>query len=158
MPHLEPPFLFMRLAPVVTFLASASVLALGGCSPPPVVTGTATQVGAGAPVLDVERGRLLYEAHCVACHDRQVHWRDPSIVESWSDLLLQVERWQAYAGQDWTGSEVGDVAAHLNTVYYRMPCPVPGCSPASTALSAPGAGIDLPAGAGGDAPKMVPST
>ncbi len=40
---------------------------------------------------------------------------------------MQVDRWQKNAGQQWGSQEIGDVAAHLNAVYYRMPCSAPGC-------------------------------
>lgn len=83
--------------------------------------------------LDVQRGQLLYETHCVACHTTQAHWRDNSIVGAWSDVLAQVERWQKNSGQQWDPSEVGDVAAYLNAVYYKMPCSVPGCQGKTTA-------------------------
>lgn len=84
-------------------------------------------------VLDEQRGKLLYDTHCVACHTTQVHWRDKSIVGSWTDLLVQVERWQKNAGQQWGPPEIGDVAAYLNTLYYKMPCSVPGCRGEATA-------------------------
>lgn len=80
-----------------------------------------------ALVLDIQRGQLLYDAQCVTCHTTQMHWRDESIVGSWSDLLVQVDRWQENAGQQWRPAEIGDVAAYLNVVYYKMACSVPGC-------------------------------
>lgn len=76
---------------------------------------------------DEQRGRLLYETACVACHTTQAHWRDKRVVGSWSDLLGQVTRWQQNAGQNWGASEIVDVAAHLNDRFYRLPCPVAGC-------------------------------
>jgi mono/diheme cytochrome c family protein len=70
---------------------------------------------------DVQRGRLLYETHCIACHTTQAHWRDKHIVSSWADLLYQVSRWQKNAGQDWSSEEINDVAAYLNETFYKMP-------------------------------------
>lgn len=81
----------------------------------------------------MQRGQLLYEAQCVTCHTTQAHWRDNSIVGSWSDLLAQVQRWQDNTGQHWSASEIGDVAAYLNATYYKMPCSAPGCQGKSTA-------------------------
>lgn len=78
-------------------------------------------------VLDRQRGQLLYDAQCVTCHATQMHWRDKSIVGSWSDLLAQVDRWQENAGLQWCTEEIGDVTAYLNVVFYKMPCSVPGC-------------------------------
>jgi hypothetical protein len=76
---------------------------------------------------DVQRGRLLYETHCIACHTTKAHWRDKHIVGSWADLLYQVTRMQKNAGQDWSSTEISDVAAYLNELFYKMPCPSPGC-------------------------------
>jgi len=84
-------------------------------------------VGEALAAADMQRGRLLYETHCVACHTTQAHWRDKHIVRSWADLLYQVARMQKNAGQDWGSSEIGDVAAYLNEQFYKMPCPPQGC-------------------------------
>ena len=82
---------------------------------------------AAATAADVQRGRLLYETHCIACHTTQAHWRDKHIVGSWADLVYQVTRMQNNAGQDWNSAEISDVAAYLNEIFYKMPCPSPGC-------------------------------
>jgi mono/diheme cytochrome c family protein len=82
---------------------------------------------APATAADVQRGRLLYETHCIACHTTQAHWRDKHIVRSWADLLYQVTRMQNNAGQEWSMTEIIDVAAYLNELFYKMPCPVAGC-------------------------------
>ena len=76
---------------------------------------------------DAQRGQLLYETHCIGCHTTQAHWRDKHIVRSWADLLFQVTRMQDNAGQEWGVTEIADVAAYLNEVFYKMPCPMPGC-------------------------------
>ena len=76
---------------------------------------------------DAGRGRLLYETQCVACHTAQAHWRDKRLVHSWSDLVREVARWEKSAGQHWSDQDIGDAAAYLNGVYYRMACPSLGC-------------------------------
>ncbi len=76
---------------------------------------------------DAQRGQLLYETHCSGCHTTQAHWRDKHIVRSWADLLFQVTRMQDNAGQEWGVTEITDVAAYLNEVFYKMPCSMPGC-------------------------------
>jgi mono/diheme cytochrome c family protein len=82
---------------------------------------------AAVAAADVQRGRLLYETYCIACHTTQAHWRDKHIVASWADLLYQVTRMQKNAGQDWSSTEISDVATYLNELFYKMPCPSPGC-------------------------------
>ena len=120
------------------FVTTPLLLMLAGCiggaaSPP------AAPPDSPAPVvfLDPQRGQLLYDTQCASCHTTQAHWRDNSIVGSWSDVLAQVGRWQDNTGQHWSVSEIGDVAAYLNSVYYKMPCPTPGCRGNSTASQIP---------------------
>jgi hypothetical protein len=106
----------ITLSPLVGF-SVGSYLAYGNTEPPEIATAAA----------DVQRGRLLYETYCIACHTTQAHWRDKHIVRSWADLLYQVTRMQKNAGQDWSSNEIGDVAAYLNEIFYKMPCPSAGC-------------------------------
>lgn len=78
---------------------------------------------AQAPV--ASRGALLYETHCIACHDTQIHWRDGRLATDWASLSAQVRRWQANIGLQWTNDEVDDVVRHLNSTIYRFPDPAP---------------------------------
>ena len=73
------------------------------------------------PALPTSRGQLLYDNHCVACHDRQVHWRDAKVVTSWPTLVEQVRRWQAIEKLQWTDDDILQVARHLNTAIYGYP-------------------------------------
>lgn len=67
------------------------------------------------------RGQLLYETHCVACHDAQIHWRDRKLATDWASLAHQVRRWQANAGLDWNREETDAVVHYLNQRFYRFP-------------------------------------
>jgi mono/diheme cytochrome c family protein len=67
------------------------------------------------------RGELLYQNHCVACHDKQVHWRDRRLVTDWATLTAQVRRWQANAGLHWPDATIEEVVQYLNTTIYRFP-------------------------------------
>ncbi len=67
------------------------------------------------------RGQLLYDNHCVACHDRQVHWRDAKVVTNWPTLVAQVRRWQAIEKLAWTNDDILQVARHLNAAIYGYP-------------------------------------
>jgi mono/diheme cytochrome c family protein len=98
-------------------LAPLGVLILvlvSACSQPPA--GTA----AAAP--NVERGRMLYENTCNACHTTQPHWRSQRLVATWSDLVAQVTRWQGVAGVRWNSDDIRDVATFLNEQFYHLPC------------------------------------
>lgn len=107
---------FLGVRKLVLFLAALALLAF------------ATAAARAEPA-DVGRGRLLYQNTCETCHTEQVHWRAKSLVHDWPSLIFQVARWQKNAGQEWGAEEVRDVASFLNRLIYRMPCPVPGCSP-----------------------------
>lgn len=66
------------------------------------------------------RGELLYTTHCQQCHAAQVHWRAQRSVTDWASLRLQVGRWQANAGLNWSDDDVRAVARYLNALYYRF--------------------------------------
>jgi hypothetical protein len=57
----------------------------------------------------------------VACHDKQVHWRDRKIVDDWPSLAAEVTRWQANLGLGWGEDAVEDVTRYLNDTFYRFP-------------------------------------
>ena len=69
------------------------------------------------------RGELLYQTHCVACHDKQVHWRARKIVGNWADLAAEVRRWETNLGLGWSDDAVEDVTRYLNRAFYRFPDP-----------------------------------
>jgi mono/diheme cytochrome c family protein len=84
--------------------------------------------GAHAPVVQAQtpqppvqgNGRLLYETHCIACHDKQVHWRDGRLAVDWSTLDAQVRRWQATALLNWGEAEITAVTRYLNETIYKF--------------------------------------
>jgi hypothetical protein len=75
------------------------------------------------------RGRLLYEIHCIACHNSQVHWRDQRLARDWPGLVAQVRGWQARANLAWGESDVLEVARHLNDTIYRFERPLAALGP-----------------------------
>jgi mono/diheme cytochrome c family protein len=75
------------------------------------------QLQPGAPV---SRGELLYATHCIACHTREIHWRQKKLVTDWASLQTQVRRWAANAGLGWSDEEIADVARYLNATQYRL--------------------------------------
>ena len=77
--------------------------------------------GADVGAADASRGRLLYETVCMACHSRQVHWRDQRLATDLASLTGQVRRWAGVAGSGWTESEIQDVVRYLDETIYRFP-------------------------------------
>jgi len=76
---------------------------------------------------DAERGKVLYETRCGACHERSVHHRDARKAKSFDALRAQVLRWSAEAGGSWSAEEIDDLTQYLNQRYYRFPCPQSVC-------------------------------
>lgn len=72
---------------------------------------------------DVSRGELLYNTHCIECHNTKMHWRTNSVVSGWPSLLAQVRKWQQASGQGWREDDVREVARYLNGQYYHLPPP-----------------------------------
>ena len=69
------------------------------------------------------RAALLYETHCIACHDNHAHWRNGRLASDWPSLAAQVRRWQDNAGLQWTSDDIDEVARYLNATIYRFPEP-----------------------------------
>lgn len=71
---------------------------------------------------DAERGRLLYETHCLGCHYERIHRRSPerSLVKSLVALRLEVARRAALTPQRFSPDELDDIAEYLNRSHYRF--------------------------------------
>ena len=71
---------------------------------------------------DAQRGRTLYETHCLACHYERIHKRDPSrsLVRSIAQLRLEVAQRAAFTGHRFTIEDLDDIAEHLNRTHYRL--------------------------------------
>jgi mono/diheme cytochrome c family protein len=80
-------------------------------------------VSAGARAADVERGRLLYETHCIFCHDSRVHKRDSKIATNYDEIRGQVLRRQGNVFLRWSTSDIDAVATYLARSIYTVPCP-----------------------------------
>jgi mono/diheme cytochrome c family protein len=71
---------------------------------------------------DAQRGRDLYELHCLTCHYERIHNRDPSrsLVRTLTQLRLEVARRAASTGQRFTLADLDDIAEYLNRSHYRL--------------------------------------
>lgn len=82
---------------------------------------------------DASRGRDLYELRCLGCHAQSVHARTTRKAKSFDEVRGWVARWNASLSLGWSGEDVDDVTLHLNTLYYRYPCPPGACKAVSQA-------------------------
>jgi mono/diheme cytochrome c family protein len=71
---------------------------------------------------DAERGRLLYDTHCLSCHYERIHKRDPahSRIHTFTALQIEVAERGMQAGRPFTREELDDIAEYLNRTHYRM--------------------------------------
>jgi cytochrome c2 len=76
--------------------------------------------GWGAEIPDVERGRALYENHCVVCHTAKVHRRVPPLPLGIDDLRYIVTLWASQQGVRWSREEIEDVVFYLDRTHYRF--------------------------------------
>lgn len=76
--------------------------------------------GWGAEVPDVERGRALYENHCVVCHTPKVHRRPAPLPLHIDDLRFIVTLWAGQQNLGWSREEIEDVVHYLDRAYYRL--------------------------------------
>jgi mono/diheme cytochrome c family protein len=71
---------------------------------------------------DAQRGKELYDTHCLACHYERIHKRDPSrsLVASLAQLRLQVAQRAATIGHRFTIEDLDDLTEYLNRSHYRL--------------------------------------
>ncbi|HCU53116.1 MAG TPA: hypothetical protein DIC36_02140 [Gammaproteobacteria bacterium] len=82
--------------------------------------------GWGMPVTaDIQRGRLLYENHCQACHTSVVHVREQRKAKSSAELRAFILRWSGELKLKWSDEELADVYRHLNNLHYKFPVETP---------------------------------
>ena len=66
------------------------------------------------------RGQLLYENHCISCHESLVHIREQQQARTPAQLRARVRYWADYLQLRWSREEVEEVANHLDSQYYRF--------------------------------------
>lgn len=71
---------------------------------------------------DAQRGKALYDIHCVACHYERIHKRDPSrsLIRSLAELRVEVVQRAAQTTQRFTIEDLDDIAEYLNRSHYRL--------------------------------------
>lgn len=76
--------------------------------------------GWSAEIPNLERGRALYENHCVVCHTPKVHRRVPPLPLRTDDLRFIVNLWAKQQGLSWSREDVEDVVFYLDRTHYRF--------------------------------------
>ena len=68
----------------------------------------------------VSRGQLLYENHCMICHESVAHIRDDRRAKSFKALEAWVVRWANQQELDWDSPDIVEVVDYLNRRYYKF--------------------------------------
>ncbi len=71
---------------------------------------------------ETQRGRELYETHCLGCHYERIHKRDParSVVRSFTQLRVEVVRRAEQTRRPFTLEDLDDMTNYLNRSHYRF--------------------------------------
>lgn len=76
---------------------------------------------------DLEAGRSLYQPNCIACHaslmkgdPARIYTRPDHRIHSYPELITQVRRCSLSQGLQWSQQDIENVAAFLNTQYYKF--------------------------------------
>lgn len=69
---------------------------------------------------DLQRGGLLYENHCVECHDSRAHLRNDRRANSLAEVREWVDKWSSYLTLSWSNDERGDVASYVYRRFYSV--------------------------------------
>ena len=71
---------------------------------------------------DAQRGKELYETHCLSCHYERIHKRDPSRsrIVTLGGLRVEVAERAVQTGRPFTREDLDDVAEYLNRTHYRL--------------------------------------
>jgi len=69
---------------------------------------------------DIGRGQLLYENHCMSCHESVVHIRENRRAGALGEIYWQTTRWAVTQQLEWRYEEVRDVAQYLNNQFYKF--------------------------------------
>jgi mono/diheme cytochrome c family protein len=71
---------------------------------------------------DAQRGKDLYDTHCLTCHYERIHKRDPSrtLVKTMAQLRLEVAQRAASTGHRFALEDLDDITEYLNRSHYRL--------------------------------------
>lgn len=95
--------------------SNACLVALGASTIMALLSATAI-----AQLADPERGRVLYENHCVACHTQRVHTRPNRIALTRAEVRAIVDHWQRQQNLIWSEQDTADVVEFLGRTQYKL--------------------------------------
>ena len=73
-----------------------------------------------AQAANVDNGKAVHEAKCMACHDNSIYTRPNSIVHSYSSLQSRVKFCDVAAQANLSEGQINDIIAYLNQSFYKF--------------------------------------
>ena len=70
--------------------------------------------------VEPDRGQLLYDNHCRACHESWMHTRPDRRVSSLSELRQRVKSWSIHSELNWRNSDIDAVTDYLSRNFYQL--------------------------------------
>ncbi len=67
-----------------------------------------------------DRGQMLYENHCQACHETWLHSRTDRRVSSLSELRKRVQGWSNHSELNWRNEDIDAVTDYLSRTFYLL--------------------------------------
>ena len=70
-----------------------------------------------------ESGAELYSANCTRCHGSETYAPGDRSVDSWDNLIKQVNNCNIMLEMSWFDEDIKAVSTHLNSEYYHFAQP-----------------------------------
>ena len=109
-----------------TFAAVPGKSDVSNSTPVPAESVSEKQLPANVPEITPARGQMLYENHCIACHESTAHVRNNRRANSLKELQSWVIRWSNQQQLNWSAEDIRDVVNYLNNHYYKFVPPAGG--------------------------------
>jgi cytochrome c5 len=112
---------FVSLLLLAPALRASSVKLIDAPPPPPIPDAALEEDGTpkSTPIKEsTSRGQLLYENHCMGCHESVAQIRTRPQVKSQAALREAVARWAANTKLAWSREEIEEVTRYLGARYY----------------------------------------
>lgn len=72
---------------------------------------------------DLQRGKMLHDTYCIACHDARIYTRENRLARDAARLRAEVDRWRRNVSLQWDDGEIDAVTGFLASRYYGINCP-----------------------------------
>ncbi|HWA14213.1 MAG TPA: cytochrome C [Burkholderiales bacterium] len=71
---------------------------------------------------DLQRGKILHDTYCIACHDARIYTRKERVAGDLAEVRAQVVRWSGNISLGWNAEDIDAVTVFLASRYYGIDC------------------------------------